>query len=479
MGWRRRQAESPPQVYVNTQTLNAGEKATDVSTSVQARFHTDVDTAYGLIMGFSQALDDFPVYGSRDRDRRLREIWHIEPLLAGAVSSMTQKLGALNWQISGKRNAVSRYSNILYNVEDGAGWGNFLPKGVQDYLTTDNGWFMELGRAYPGGPVVDLFHMDSGAMTVTGNRNYPYFYTDRTNGRIYRCPRDDVVRLVSMPSPIESDLGRGFCAVSRCVKAAKLLVALHEYDAEKLSNMPPQGIAAVTGLTGRQVQEAIKMYKEARAQRDQATFPGVLWLASATTDVAVNMVPFSTLPDNFSKEVVITLYVYTLALAFGVDAREFWPATVTGATKGDALIQAQKAKGKGPGELISAIERAINFYVLGQDVTFEFDFSDDEEDRLSAEIEGLRVTNAKTLIDSGILQPEQALAWLVSQRVLPEEFAIPVVQTSRDVEGHKRLDEDLVTIWQKNGHLEGPFARLPYGFKTAGSNGHSKELVRV
>jgi hypothetical protein len=47
----------------------------------------------------------------------------------------------------------------------------------------------------------------------------------------------------------------------------------------------------------------------------------------------------------------------------------------------------QKAKGKGIGDLITTIERAVNWHLFPKRVTFAFSFQDDEEDAARAAIE--------------------------------------------------------------------------------------------
>lgn len=79
-----------------------------------------------------------------------------------------------------------------------------------------------------------------------------------------------------------------------------------------------------------------------------------------------------------------------ISLAFGVDARELWPATVSGATKGDAMIQHLKARGKGTGQVLSMIEQQVNWKYLPPSLNFRFDFQDDEQDALRADISDKR-----------------------------------------------------------------------------------------
>lgn len=468
----------------NAMTDEGARAAGDPVSSIQPRFRqSTVDDAFSFMTSVARKADDLPDYGDPQRDVELRKIWKTEPILSGAVSSMVQKMVSVGWTLTGGRNRAARFAGVLHNAEGGAGWGAFIAKLVQDYLTLDRGAFFELGRLSATGPVDDVYNLDALHCTLTGNIESPVLYQAALDGKTRKLSSDYAVHLASLPSPSEGLKGLGFSAVSRAIKSAKLLLALYTYDSEKLSHMPPEGLVAITGLTFKQVQDAMKMYKDERDKRGQYVFPGILWLASALGTVDVKMIPFSTLPESFDREVVVTLYVYTLALAFGVDAREFWPATVTGATKADALIQAQKAKGKGPGEVMSSIERSINFHVLPDGVSFAFDFSDDEEDRLKAEIDGMRITNAGTLVDKTILSPEEARQLLVTQRVLPDVFATPAVFTSNDVEGHKVLD--LVRYRHVRGQLEGPFSLLgsTRGIErvspSSSGNGHLQEDLRV
>ncbi len=470
MPWNKRRSLTDGLVPArgSPQMLEALMAESNPPASVQERLNPNTDEVFHFMSDAAHLGDDLPAHGSAERDRLLRKIWKTEPILAGAVSSMVQKMISLGWSLTGGRNRVAKFSDVLVNAEDGAGWVTFLSKLVQDYLTQDIGGFFELGRATPEGAITDLYNLDAGMMRLTGSRNYPAIYQQGRGGRPVPMGRDDFVHMSSLPSPAEGMNDTGFCAVSRAIKAAKLLMSLHTYDEEKLLNMPPKGIASITGLSATAVRAAIKQYNSDRAVAGNLTFPGVLWLAGAATDeIKVNMTPFSTLPENFDREVIVTLYVYTLALAFGVDAREFWPATVTGATKADALIQAQKAKGKGPGELISSMERAINFKVLPPGVFFEFAFQDDEEDRLAAEIAGMRIDNVSSLVSSEILDQEQALRLLVAQRVLPETFATPAYDTFIDFQARAAVEEeDIVTVRFDSGNLRSPFAVVPMRSKS-------------
>jgi hypothetical protein len=228
--------------------------------------------------------------------------------------------------------------------------------------------------------------MDALCCQLTGNTKIPVEYNSELTGQRIRFKPGEVMHFSSLPSTREINVGAGFCAVSRALSAAKLLMGLHDYDAEKLNNLPPEGVAAVTGMTMDEFNDAISLWMAKRKQNDSLTFPQVLWLIGSqpNSTVAVNFTGFSQLPESFDRTTVVTQYVNTLALCFGVDVREFW-AVSSGAlgTAGESEIQHLKAKGKGAGEFISITERHINGE-LPEGVDFEYDTKDIDEDLVAA-----------------------------------------------------------------------------------------------
>lgn len=406
--------------------------------SQQPRLGTTQDSLSYIMTLWQQANDDIPAWGTPGRAAKLREFARTEPILSGALSSMVSKACSLDWQVIGGRNRVQRYQELLAEAEDGKGWQDVLSRWVQDYLNTDLGGFLELARATRNGPVAGIYHLDAECMGLTGNATAPVVYSPKIGGNKPTAKNDirfapqDFAHIVDMPSTDESKLGLGFCAVSRSVKAAKVLLALYNYDEEKLRDMPMPGLVTVTGLTMDEIAEAFKLYNAHRQSRDQAVFKGLLWLASQVSPlnpINANLVSFAGLPENFDREQTYSLYIYTLALVFGVDAREFWPATQSGATKGEAEVQAQKAKGKGFGQMLTAIERAINWKILPESIEFAFDRRNDDDD-LAREIwRGQVIKNIRSLWEPaagaalGLIDTEEARRMLVELQAVPDWVA--------------------------------------------------------
>lgn len=342
--------------------------------------------------------NDVPPIGDPSRDWKLSCFWQNEPLLAGAIYSMSAKMTSLSWSMTGKKESALYFSNILRTAAHMGGydWGAFISASAQDFYSCDRGVFWETPRD-SSGRLAELGHIDSLQCALTGIYNKPvYYYSDLTGQEIWFKP-DEIVHFTSLPSPRDRHLGSGFCAVSRSYRAAKLLMGLHQYDEEKLSNLPPEGVAPVTGLTQEEFMDALEMWKIERKKNNSLTFPQVLWLLASQpgAQVDVKMVGFSQLPESFDRARVVDQYVNTLALTFGVDAREFWPITSSSlGTASESEIQHMKAKGKGPAEFLSTIERKINAEFSDADqVDFQFDTQDMGEDQTAA-------TVAKTWVDA-------------------------------------------------------------------------------
>jgi hypothetical protein len=310
----------------------------------------------------------------------------------------------------------------------------------------------------------DLAYIDTRNCVLTGNADKPMYYTSSiVNDEHWYAPHE-MIHFASMPLPEERDLGIGYCAVSRAARAAKLLMALHQYDAEKMNNLPPEGVAAITGLTDREFRQAIQMWLNERKKNNSLTFPQVLWLIGSNpgAKVSVDMTAFSSLPESFDRKTVVAQYVNTLALCFGVDAREFWSIS-SGAlgTSTEAEVQHMKSRGKGGGEFITLVEQHLNAE-LPNDVTFIFDKQDVEEDLVSAEV-------AKKWIDAyiqllyppvGLEGAKPVLTVEEFKRLIAEKQVLPdwvvgdnkVAISSADV--HKEDLQDIVRfVWTVGSKL--------------------------
>jgi hypothetical protein len=370
------------------------EKSSDSKLDIRKTTH-DLALAnfyMGLRSYYGSHITKIPPYGDPGRDEYISNIWRHEPIMAGAVYSMTAKMTALRWTVTGRRKKAMDFARVLAEAAhiDGYDWGGFISSTAQDFYLVNRGVFWETPRVGDStyGKLSDLGHIDALSCTLTGNKDTPMLYMSEMTGQAIRFRHGEYIHFASLPSARERHLGIGFCAVDRAYRALKLLMALHDYDEEKLSNLPPEGIATVTGLTMDEFTDAVALWKAQREKDKSLTFPQVLWLIGSNPNakVDVDIKAFSSIPESFDRDKVVSHYVSTLALDFGVDAREFWPIS-SGAlgTASESEIQHLKAKGKGPGEFISTTERRINGEA-DEDTQFAFDTQDIEEDMNAAAV---------------------------------------------------------------------------------------------
>ena len=147
-------------------------------------------------------------------------------------------------------------------------------------------------------------------------------------------------------------------------------------------------------------------FQIAEMQMDNAglgRYAKIVAIGNKTKDVRIDVKDLASVPDGFDEEKSVTLGMFTIALAFGVDARELWPASSSGATKADAMIQHLKARGKAFGSLINGIEAAINRKVLPGYLRLRFDQQDDEQDANRAEINEKRSQQRQRDAQTGAL----------------------------------------------------------------------------
>lgn len=407
--------------------------------SVQQRT-VPLPTGGATAMWFVRQSDegDIAPWWSSQRDAELRVFWRQtgNDILQGAVSSMIKKFKSMNWVVEGPERVAKRYQDVLANAEFEKGWGALLSPVIEDYLVTDKGAFIEvLGKGDASGaiegPALGLAHMDSGRCTLTGDLEYPVLFSNVKTDKPHKIHHSRVIHLVDMPSPNEAMNGVGFSSVSRVVASSQVLLKLARYKNEKLSDLPEAGLLILNNIVPKQWEDAQAGHQKERRRLGHAIWSNVMALFSVdpSKPASANLVSFANLPDSFDERSATEVYINIVALAFGVDVREFWPMSAGPlGTAQETQIQHQKAKGKGIGDLITGIERAINWKVLPESATFRFDFTDDEEDLTKAQIDDQRTRTIMSMwkpdptTGSPVTQAEIRQMLADNVDYFPEEF---------------------------------------------------------
>jgi len=362
---------------------------------------------------FRRPYDEFSEiapYWSVQRDRDLRDFVLREgnDILQGAISSMVKWGRTLAWVVEGPDRVVNRYQSTLAESEFGEGWGTLMSKCLWDYYTQDKGASIELiGTGDPEGPlqgpVLGLAHLDSQYIQPTGDLTYPILFHNPKDSQTHKLHASRVIRIVDQPSPNELLCGIGFCAVSRVIASSQVLMKLARFKNEKLSDMPEAGLLLLNNVLPSQWDDAKAYHERNRRKLGEEIWSNIMTMFSIdpAQPATANLISFANIPEGFDELVAHNIYVSIVALAFGVDAREFWPLSQgrLGSSE-ESRVQSEKAKGKGKGDVIASFERAVNWKVLPESVNFRFDFRDDEEDKLKAEINEKKVDTIWQMWDS-------------------------------------------------------------------------------
>jgi hypothetical protein len=365
----------------------------------------------GYALGPLQSILNVIIQGSQDeiipwswwpmlRDKQLRNLWKTENLMAGAVYALSGRVKALPWEVVTPRIRIQqKYQSLIASCDLGDGWGMFITRTVIDMLTQDNGAFWELlGAGDPEkkivGPVLGIAHLDSSMIWRTHDSEIPAIYINPYTGQYHGVHRSRIVRMSSMTQPDELARGVGFCAVSRAERWLRIAFSEANYRDEKISGRFKRAIVYGSGITTKQYDNAMDAAREADDAVGRTSYSGIPVLLTMQPDMKLNILELARLPDGFNFKEEVDTYINVLALSLGVDAREFWPGTASGATKADANMQHLKAQGKGVADILQTIERALNWYVLPEGVRFAFDFTDEERALMQAQI---NQTEAQTL----------------------------------------------------------------------------------
>ena len=379
--------------------------------SIQPRFKPPGDQSTGgwawVDSLFNWGLETvMPIYPSPARDMYLGQAWRYEPVLAGAVGTAVDKMASSDWSIKGGRNTVNRYASLCHKADGGAGWAHMVSELYQDYISTNRGAMMELGRSSSKsrtGPVLGLQHMDSTRVMYTGDPNKPWRYLPVPDADGSDLWAENIIQIVSMPSPRDRFRGSGLCAVERLRDSIELMVGWLTHDRQMVGNLPPEALLIINGLDKTRVDESLQSYKarrEAILKHQSGADPvyAGFWMlgnSNPANNVTAEIVNLRR-TDQYDRNGIYEWWVKLIALNLGQSVGEFWLIQHAGATKAVEGIQAAMQSSKGVGRFAQELEWQLNTRIFKPaNVTFSFDTQDELADAGAAEI---LATNVDTLL---------------------------------------------------------------------------------
>lgn len=372
-----------------------------------------------LVQFLAGAGETIPPWWSTARDMSLRNFWKEGDHIAGTVNTLREMMITVPLKIVPRDSTIKAHikqadeftRKLMEDTESrsnlaGRGYSSGFSPFFEDYWTQDNGaWFVVDGAGPANKPVIGeptkLIHLDSSRVWRTGSKEFPVIFTD-FDGKRHTIHFTRVINLTSAPSPILEMYGVGHCALSRAIKTAQNLMDIANYKLEKLGSRPRRGMMAIntTGQQKRAVQAVSNALAKADAAMDNIGLTRYSQLPIVAINGEVEMFDFASLPDGFNELESTQLGISVLALAFGVDVRQLaFAIGVAGQTKADAEVQHLKMRGKGPGTAFQETERELNSKFLPPHLKAVFDWQDDAQDLMQAEIQETRSKTRKANLE--------------------------------------------------------------------------------
>lgn len=379
----------------------------------------------GLLDGIKGATG-LPIYGSKNADVILSESVMIENMWASAVNSAISKQTALGFTITDTADSARRIkqSQALMLGYDGS-FISGLSKHLRDFLTTDNGAFIEIVRqsSAAGSKIVGLKHLDSIRCYRTGDPERPLVYIDSA-GAHHLLNYDDVIMLSDMPSSRVEFRGYGVCAARRAWETILKMCALETYVREKVSGARNLAIHIVNGISAQQLEGALASSDNGQKQKGFVVYKGstiVPMLKNETPSLVT--IPLAEIPDGFNADSERKDAYLRYANALGIFVGEVQPLSGQGLGTGtQSTILDESADGRGLAAWRRAFSHEITHRVFPTQTTFAFAASDLKDKKQKADTLAAWAGALKTLIDSQTITPVQALNVLVDGGYMPKEF---------------------------------------------------------
>jgi hypothetical protein len=278
----------------------------------------------------------------------------------------------------------------------------------------------------------------------TGNPAEPVQYQD-LQGRMHTLRDYQVFSISHMPTPDDSLAGVGICSASTAYSAIVKSEAIETYFVEKVSGTRPLAIHFLSGVSSRQLNDALATADEQQASRGLIQYKGVA-MVPVLGDVPVQVVsvPIAEIPDAYNVDTERQDAQLAIALSVGIDPQALNPALLARGALGtgaQSVVIANKEKGSGLAAWRQAFTHALNWHVFPERVTFSFQEADLQDESTRADIAAKRGDFVARQIEVGSISPQQALQYLVDEGELPEGF-LPVDETPGGVVSSEEKPDD-------------------------------------
>ena len=363
--------------------------------------------------------DRVPAWWTRKRDEWLWDLVLKSDVLASSIFSTSARLSSIpinvvpRDQANRNQRRLATFSDLLLKYY----WQECAFQIALDWQTQDNGVFIEvIGGGEPGGPLeptkipgtndylyaLGLRVLDSQKAQRTGDPTFPVVYTHKPVGgpeKMYKFHNSRIIYRAQMSTTRRDMFGIGISGASRCIRSILRLDDINLLEDELLGARPISQLLFSRVISAEDMETAFtradtKIIEELgnldRRRTSRSVFVSAQGPADLVKASSIEAIDLKRLPEGYDPEVYMNLAVNIISMALGFDAREFWPATVRGATRADAEVQHLKSMRKTPGIWVGDFTKELDAKWCPSSCHTTFDQQDDEQDRARAEIRQLR-----------------------------------------------------------------------------------------
>lgn len=369
-----------------------------------------------------------PPIGSRARDALLTATLDLEDMWAAAANKAVTKIATRGYEISDQDDSTRKTEQgktLIMNFDGQASYRQGLAKAVQDFLLTDNGYFVEVERvaSTPGSRIRALWHLDSFRCWRTGNLDYPVVYQD-DKGVWHKLRADQVLFGADMPSARRRRYNGGRCAASRAFQTIVKLSAVETYFREKITGSRALALHFISGTSTKQLTDAIALSEAEKARRGHVVYKGVVMVPlEGDTPINVATVELAGVPDGFDVEQERKDAYLRYANALGIPVQDIQPLSGQGLGTGtQTVILAEAEEGQGLAYFVKLFEDQLNYLVMPKTTVFAFKTNDIRDQKAKADVDQVRANTISSLLAAGAITAPMALQLLADDGIVPKEF---------------------------------------------------------
>lgn len=373
-------------------------------------------------------VPQLPMHGTPERDRILTATLDLEDMWASAVNKAVTKIAVRGYEVSDNDDSTRRTEAgqaLVRDLDGPAEYRGGMAKVVQDFLLTDNGWFVEVARASqkPGAKVQALYHLDSFRCYRTGNLDYPVLYLDWEGGW-HKLRADQVIFGSDMPSPRARMWGRGRCAASRAFQTIIKLSAVETYFREKITGSRALALYFVSGISPKQLQDAMETAEADKIRKGHVVYKGAVMIP-IQTDQPINIAPIdlASVPDGFDVNEERKDAYLRYANALGVPVQDIQPLSGQGLGTGtQTIVLDEAAEGQGLAFFVKDFEDKINHLVMPKQTIFQIKVNDVRDQAAQAALNKAKADTLVALLGGDVISQPMALQMAVDDGLVPPEF---------------------------------------------------------